>query len=178
MIQLSLNLDQPPVPSAPCTVCHGTVSTCRCCLVIKIWGLSTRCLLFFNLRIPPKKCYHHTLFHFTPKHKRVNMASVNSKINTASRIGSECASNTLVMTAIVSQTRKPVHVLIPHASGFLVEVSMKNLSEVIPVRLTKEDFDLLHTISEDIDIKPGQLARYAIRKMLHEKLKECVQGGH
>jgi hypothetical protein len=106
------------------------------------------------------------------------MASVNSKINTASRIGSECASNTLVMTAIVSQTRKPVHVLIPHASGFLVEVSMKNLSEVIPVRLTKEDFDLLHTISEDIDIKPGQLARYAIRKMLHEKLKECVQGRH
>jgi len=24
MIQLSLNLDQPPVPSAPCTVCHGS----------------------------------------------------------------------------------------------------------------------------------------------------------
>ena len=104
------------------------------------------------------------------------MASVKIQKNTAGRIGPECSSKYFGCDCTDSQTRKPVHVLVPHASGFLVEVSMKNLSQVLPVRLTKDDFDLLHTISEDIDIKPSKLARYEIRKMLHEKLKECVQG--
>lgn len=49
---------------------------------------------------------------------------------------------------------------------------MNRLSQTFPVRLTEEDYNLLHSIAEKAEIKPGQLARYAIRKMLHEKLKE------
>jgi hypothetical protein len=105
------------------------------------------------------------------------MESVETKLNNSKRIGSECGSKYFGYGCTVSQTRKPVHVLTPHASGFLVEVSMKALSETFPVRLTKDDFQLLHSIAKEIEIKPGQLARYAIRKLIHEKLQECERQG-
>jgi hypothetical protein len=56
--------------------------------------------------------------------------------------------------------------------GFLVEVIMNKLTQTFPVRLTEEDFAHLHNLAKESDIKPGQLARYAIRRMIHEKLKE------
>lgn len=46
------------------------------------------------------------------------------------------------------------------------------LTEKFPVRLTKDDYDLLHSTAKAIEVTPGQLARYAIRKFLCEKTKD------
>lgn len=57
------------------------------------------------------------------------------------------------------------------------------MNEPLPVkfvtRLTETDDALLQTFAEQIGCTPAQLARYAIRKFLHEKLKEApeVTGG-
>jgi hypothetical protein len=46
-------------------------------------------------------------------------------------------------------------------------------------RLTENDDALIRTFANEIGCTPSQLARYAIRKYLHEKIKEApeVTGG-
>jgi hypothetical protein len=48
-----------------------------------------------------------------------------------------------------------------------------NLTAPILIKLTQEDSDYLTMFSIQADCTPGQLARYVIRKFIHEKLKEA-----
>jgi hypothetical protein len=51
--------------------------------------------------------------------------------------------------------------------------------EPLPIRfvtrLTETDNNLLNTFAEEIGCTPAQLGRYAIRKFIHEKLKEAPE---
>ena len=53
------------------------------------------------------------------------------------------------------------------------------VNEPLPIRfvtrLTVTDDSLLKTFAEEIGCTPAQLGRFAIRKFLHEKLKEAPE---
>jgi hypothetical protein len=50
-----------------------------------------------------------------------------------------------------------------------------NLTAPILIKLTKTDADILNSLAEKSDCTPGQLARYFIRKAIHEKIKEAPE---
>ena len=100
------------------------------------------------------------------------MASVNSQFNTASRNGSDCDAD--ICFDLPWSSQKPRLCADPTYSGFLFEVDMKRLTAVFPVRLTDEDYNLLHSLAKELGVKPGQIARYGIRKVLSSGVKDGV----
>jgi len=54
---------------------------------------------------------------------------------------------------------------------------MENLTASIFIHLTPEDKGYLQILSQQADCRPEQLARYFIRKMIHEKLSGAPTKG-